>query len=373
MTITLLLVAIVILLCVLAEKFSGKFGMPALILFMFIGMLFGSDGIFKIPFDDYRLAEDICSIALLFIMFYGGFNLKWKAAKSVAVKSILLSTIGVAVTAVVTALFVQFFLGYTWLESFLVGAVLGSTDAASVFAILRKKKLNLRDGSASLLEMESGSNDPMAYMLTFIAVEIISAGKAEHIFRQIVLQLAFGTFIGAAFAFLTIRLLRKTNLISEGLDTIFMVAMLLICYALSQLSGGNAYLSVYIMGICIGNSPIKSKATLIAFFDGVTTLAQILIFFLLGLLTFPHQMPAADYHDHSDADCPSHSSLFTAKAFSLFRLAVPFGILGRTARRFFFRVCNYGSRKRYYNASQPVSHCLYGVSLFRGGSGHASA
>ena len=215
-----------------------------------------------------------------------------KSSNGVALKSILLSTIGVAVTAVVTALFVQFFLGYTWLESFLAGAVLGSTDAASVFAILRKKKLNLRDGSASLLEMESGSNDPMAYMLTFIAIEIISAGKAEHIFQQIVLQLAFGTFIGAAFAFLTIRLLRKTNLISEGLDTIFMVAMLLICYALSQLSGGNAYLSVYIMGICIGNSPIKSKATLIAFFDGVTTLAQILIFFLLGLLTFPHQMPA---------------------------------------------------------------------------------
>lgn len=292
MTVTLLLVAIVILLCVLAEKFSGKFGMPALILFMFIGMLFGSDGILKIPFDNYKLAEDICSIALLFIMFYGGFNLKWKAAQSVAVKSVLLSTIGVAVTAVVTALFVQFFLGYTWIESFLVGAVLGSTDAASVFAILRKKKLNLKDGSASLLEMESGSNDPMAYMLTFVAIEIIRTGKAEHLFQQIILQLAFGTFIGAAFAYLTIKLFRETSLISEGLDTIFMVAMLLICYALSQLSGGNAYLSVYIMGICIGNSPIKNKATLIAFFDGVTTLAQILIFFLLGLLTFPHQMPA---------------------------------------------------------------------------------
>lgn len=291
MTVTLLLVAIVILLCVLAEKFSGKFGMPALILFMFIGMLFGSDGIFKIPFDDYKLAEEICSIALLFIMFYGGFNLKWKAAKSVAVKSILLSSIGVAVTAVVTALLVRLALGYTWLESFLVGAVLGSTDAASVFAILRQKKLNLKDGTASLLEMESGSNDPMAYMLTFIAIEMISAGKAENILLQIILQLVFGTAIGIVFAVLTVGLLRKTRLISEGLDTIFMVAMVLICYGLSQISGGNAYLSVYIMGIFIGNSPIKSKATLIAFFDGVTTLAQILIFFLLGLLTFPHQMP----------------------------------------------------------------------------------
>lgn len=291
MTITLLLVAIVILLCVMAEKFSGKFGMPALILFMFIGMLFGSNGIFKIPFDDYKQAENICSIALLFIMFYGGFNLKWKAAKSVAVKSILLSTIGVAVTAFVTALLVRLELGYTWIESFLVGAVLGSTDAASVFAILRQKKLNLKDGTASLLEMESGSNDPMAYMLTFIAIQIISAGKAENILLQIILQLVFGAAIGVALAVATVWLLLKTRLISEGLDTIFMVAMALICYGLSQLSGGNAYLSVYIMGIVIGNSPIKCKSTLIAFFDGVTTLAQILIFFLLGLLTFPHQMP----------------------------------------------------------------------------------
>ncbi len=290
MTFVLLLVAIVILLCVMAEKFSGKFGMPALILFMFIGMLFGSDGIFKIPFDDYWLAENICSIALLFIMFYGGFNLKWTLARDVAAKSVLLSTIGVAVTAMATALFVRLVLNYTWPESFLVGAVLGSTDAASVFAILRQKKLNLKDSTASLLEMESGSNDPMAYMLTFIAMGIIDSGKAEHIVLRIFLQLVVGGLVGVIFAKLTIWLMTETELISEGLDTIFMIAMVLICYGLSQILGGNAYLSVYIMGIIIGNSKITSKATLIPFFDGVTSLAQILIFFLLGLLTIPHEM-----------------------------------------------------------------------------------
>ncbi len=288
MTVVLLLVAAVILLCVLAEKFSGKFGMPALILFMFIGMLFGSDGFFKIPFSDYKLAENVCSIALLFIMFYGGFNLKWELAKDVAVRSVLLSTLGVAVTAVVTALFVKLILCYTWPESFLVGAVLGSTDAASVFAILRQKKLNLKDGTASLLE--SGSNDPMAYMLTFIALGIIFSGRSEHILVRIFLQLVVGSLTGVGLAVLTIRLMTKTNLVSDGLDTIFMIAMVLICYGLSQLLGGNAYLSVYIMGVIIGNGPIKSKATLIPFFDGLTTLAQILIFFLLGLLTIPHEM-----------------------------------------------------------------------------------
>ena len=253
MTFILLLVAVVILLCVIAEKFSGRFGMPALILFMFIGMLFGSDGIFKIPFNDYKLAENICSIALLFIMFYGGFNLKWELAKGVAVKSVLLSTIGVAVTAAVTSLFVKLVLGYTWPESFLVGAVLGSTDAASVFAILRQKKLNLKDSTASLLEMESGSNDPMAYMLTFIALGIIYSGESEHIVMRIFLQLVVGSLVGLVFALLTIRLMTKTTLVSEGLDTIFMIAMVLICYALSQILGGNAYLSVYIMGVIIGN------------------------------------------------------------------------------------------------------------------------
>lgn len=290
MTAILLLVAAVILLCVIAEKFSGKFGMPALILFMFIGMLFGSDGFFKIPFNDYKLAENICSIELLFIMFYGGFNLKWELAKDVAVRSVLLSTLGVAFTAFVTALFVRLVLGYTWPESFLVGAVLGSTDAASVFAILRQKKLNLKDGTASLLELESGSNDPMAYMLTFIALGIIFSGESEHIVLRIFLQLVVGSLTGVALSMLTIRLMTRTDLVSDGLDTIFMIAMVLICYGLSQILGGNAYLSVYIMGVIIGNSPIKNKATLIPFFDGVTSLAQILIFFLLGLLTIPHEM-----------------------------------------------------------------------------------
>lgn len=291
MNISILLVAAVILLCVLAEKFSGKFGMPALILFMFIGILFGSDGLFKIPFDNFALAENICSIALIFIMFYGGFNLKWKLARNIAVKSVLLSTLGVIITAAVTAILCRLFLHYTLLESFLVGSVLSSTDAASVFAILRQKKLNLKDGTASLLEMESGSNDPMSYMLTFIGIGLMGSEKMGNIPLQICLQLVMGIIVGAAFALISVWLLKNSHLISDGLDTIFMIAMVLLCYGLTQLTGGNAYLSVYIMGIFIGNSPIKNKSTLIPFFDGVTGLAQILIFFLLGLLSFPHKMP----------------------------------------------------------------------------------
>lgn len=292
MTFSILLIATVIFLCIIADKFSGKFGMPALILFMFIGMLFGSDGIFKIPFEDFNMAEDVCSIALLFIMFYGGFNTKWKLAKSVAAKSIALSTLGVVITAGITALLCMIFLKFSPAESFLVGAVLSSTDAASVFSILRQKKLNLKDGTASLLEMESGSNDPMSYMLTIIGISLIGTGGTGNIVYNVFSQIVYGSAVGILLALIVIWILTKTQLVSTGLDAIFMIAVVLLCYGLSGLIGGNQYLSVYFMGIILGNSKIRNKNVLIPFFDGITGLAQILLFFLLGLLAFPRQIPA---------------------------------------------------------------------------------
>lgn len=284
-------VAIIILLCVLAEKFSDKFGLPALILFMFIGMLFGSDGIFGIAFDDFSLAENVCSVALVFIMFYSGFNTKWSAAKGYAVKAVSLSTLGVIVTALVTMILCRILLGLSWTESLLIGSVLSSTDAASVFAILRKKRLNLKDGTASILEVESGSNDPMAFMLTTIAIGFFGASRADSVAWLVVLQLTVGILAGLGAAGLTLWVSTKTRLISEGLDTIFLISMVLLCYGVSSTLQGNAYLSLYLFGIIIGNSRIRSKQTLIPFFDGVTSLSQILVFFVIGLLSYPSQMP----------------------------------------------------------------------------------
>lgn len=291
MAVYILAIAAVILLCVLAEKFSDKFGMPALILFMFIGMLFGSDGIFKIPFSNFELAENVCSIALVFIMFYGGFNTKWSVAKPVAVKAILLSTVGVLITAGVTTLICWGIFKLPLQVSFMIGAVLSSTDAASVFAILRKKNLNLIDGTASILEVESGSNDPVAYMLTIIAVSMFGSGGETNIVGLVCLQVIFGVLLGIMMARVSLFILTKTRLISQGLDAIFMIAMVLACYGLATVLNGNAYLSLYLFGIMIGNSRIRNKQMLIPFFDGVTSLSQILIFFLIGLLSFPHQMP----------------------------------------------------------------------------------
>lgn len=292
MTLFVLVIACVILLCVLAEKFSDKFGMPALILFMFIGMLFGSDGIFKIPFDNFVLAENICAVALIFIMFYGGFNTNWPVARKVAAKSIVLSTAGVIVTAVITGFLCYFIMGISAKESFLIGAVLSSTDAASVFAILRKKKLALIDGTASVLEVESGSNDPVSYMLTIIALSFMSPGENGNIAITVIKQVLFGVIIGIVLARLVITVLVKTSIVSEGLDTIFIIAVVLGCFGINNVLGGNAYLSIYLFGIIVGNSRIRNKQNLIPFFDGVTSLAQISIFFLIGLLSFPHLMPA---------------------------------------------------------------------------------
>ncbi|MEE1085748.1 MAG: potassium/proton antiporter [Schaedlerella sp.] len=284
-------IACVILLCILAEKFSDKLGMPALILFMFVGILFGSDGVFKIDFSDFKMAENLCSFALIFIMFYGGFNTKWKQAKKVAVKAVLLSTVGVLITAAITALLCHYVLRMTVGESFLIGAVLSSTDAASVFAILRKKKLNLKDGTASLLEVESGSNDPVSYLLTIVAISVVNTGGLGNVISTILMQLIVGVVVGILIAELSVRILTRTNLVTEGLDTIFIIAMVMVCYAVTSCLNGNAYLSIYLYGIYIGNKRIQNKQTIIGFFDALTSLAQIGIFFVIGLLSFPNELP----------------------------------------------------------------------------------
>lgn len=291
MAVIYILVAIVLFLCIVADEFSGKFGMPALILFMTIGMLFGCDGILKIQFDNYELAETVCAIALSFIMFYGGFNTKWKTAKAVATRAVALSTIGVLITSALVSVFCYFVLKFHFIESFLIGAVLSSTDAASVFSILRKKKLNLKDGTAPLLEIESGSNDPVAYLLTMIGITIISNGSVEKITYMIFSQIVFGILIGVLTALAGVLILTKTNIIPDGLDTIFMIGLVLFAFGLAEVTGGNEFLSVYLLGIIIGNSRIKNKKIMVTFFDGVTGLAQILTFFLLGLLAYPHKMP----------------------------------------------------------------------------------
>ncbi len=286
--------AVVLLVCVASSKFLYRFGVPTLLIFLALGMLCGSDGLVGIYFDNYTVAKEICSVGLVFIMFYGGFGTNWKIARPVAVPSILMSTLGVVITAGLTGLFCFFVLKTTLLEGLLIGSIVGSTDAASVFSILRSRKLNLKGGLASLLEIESGSNDPIAYMLTLVVLTLMSSQGNDFgsIAIMLVSQVGFGLLVGFLLAIIAVAILRRFEFEIVGLYPIFVVGIAILSYALSEFMGGNGYLSVYISGIVLGNSRIFHKRSLVHFFDGISWLMQIMLFFTLGLLAFPSKLPS---------------------------------------------------------------------------------
>lgn len=293
MELELLLVAVIIIVCVVFRRVSGKLGFPMLLAFMLLGMVFGSDGLFKIEFSDYKTAEQVGSFALIFIIFYGGFGTKWSEARPVAAKAVLLSTLGVLLTSAVTGLFCVFVLGFDVIDGFLIGSMIGSTDAASVFSILRSKRLSLKHNTASLLELESGSNDPASYMLTVIMLALKGSGvSAGEVVYMVFAQIVYAVAIAAALSFATLWLLRKSKISSAGFDSVFILGVAMLSYALPAIIGGNGYLSAYIVGIVLGNSKsISNKKALVNFFDGITGLMQICLFFLLGLLSFPSIIP----------------------------------------------------------------------------------
>lgn len=288
----LLLISIVVFACLFLNKISAKLGIPMLLAFIILGMVFGSDGILRIPFENYLFAENVCTIALIFIMFYGGFGTDWKQAKPVAVRAAVLSTLGVVVTSVLTGLFCHYALGMDWEIALLTGGIIGSTDAASVFSVLRSRKLNLKHNTASLLEIESGSNDPVAYMLTLVFIQAIRGGVGFFdIAIMVAAQLVFGAAVGIITAVLAVKILHKVHFETDGFDMIFVFGTAVLSYAISSGIGGNGYLSAYITGLIMGNSRLRDKKDLVHFFDGMTGLMQMLIFFLLGLLSAPSKLP----------------------------------------------------------------------------------
>lgn len=266
--------SLVLLICITSTKILYKFGVPILLIFIVLGMFFGSDGIVGIYFDNYELASDICSIALIFIMFYGGFGTNWKMAKPIAVQSILMSSLGVVITAGLTGLFSSIVFKTSLLEGLLIGAVIASTDTAAVFAILRSQKLNLKGSIASILEIESGSNDPFAYMLTIIILGLMSNQGYGSIVPMLLNQIIVGILASIVLAKLSVYLLRNVMFEIEGFYPIFITAISILSYSLSEYFGGNGYLSVYITGIIIGNSKIPHKKSIFQFFDGVSWLMQ---------------------------------------------------------------------------------------------------
>ena len=208
----LLLSGIVIILSVFLHKLSVRMGIPVLLAFLLLGISFGTDGIVKIDFQNFAVSESVCSFGLIFILFSGGFGTSWKEARFVAKEAILLSSLGVIFTAVLVAVFAVFVFHVDFALGLLLGSVIGSTDAASVFSILRSRRLSLKDRTASLLEFESGSNDPMAYMMTLLSLSLIQGNaNVSDIVLMLFLQIGFGLLVGAVIAFLSLYCIKKTN------------------------------------------------------------------------------------------------------------------------------------------------------------------
>lgn len=253
-----------------------------LLVFLILGIIFGSDLFIKFKFENFTLSRDVCIAALIFIIFFGGFGTKISEAKNVINRAIALSTLGVFLTAVGVTIVSFLVLKINIYESFLIGAVVSSTDAASVFSILRSYRLNLKYGTASLLEIESGSNDPMAYILTIAALNFIHGGTS--IWIVLIKQVIVAILIGLVISKWTIFVLKKIKFTEKSFSMSFLLGMVAFSYAVVDIFGGNGYLAVYILGILVGNAKFKNKVEIVHFFDGITSVFQMLIFFLLGFL-----------------------------------------------------------------------------------------
>lgn len=276
-----LLIGFIFILALFAIRFSNKYGVPSLLLFIVLGMTFGAVGI---DFDNFVFADQFATVALMVIMFYGGFGTNWNMAKPVAKEAIVLSSLGVVATALITGVFAHYILGFSLLEGMLIGSVVASTDYASVSNILRSKNLNLKYNSASLLELESGSNDPTAYTMTMVFLSVI-IGTDVSIPVLILSQIALGIGVGAIFALIISKLLNFLTIEADGLYAVFMAAAMLITFGAADFLGGNGFLALYILGIYLGNKEFKGKRDIIFFYDGFSEIMQIGLFFILGLLS----------------------------------------------------------------------------------------
>lgn len=281
-----------LLLGVLTSVISDRFGVPALLLFLAVGMLAGSDGPGGIHFDNASVAQLIGILALVFILFSGGLDTDWQVTRPIAREALLLATFGVVITAGIVGIFVKYLLGFTWKESLLLGAIVSSTDAAAVFSVLRAKSLRLKGNLKPLLEFESGSNDPMAVFLTVGLISLIQQPDASpwSLFGSFFLQMLLGSIGGYLMGRGILFLVNRLRLGYDGLYPVLTFSLVLLTYGVANSIGGNGFLAVYIAGIVVGNHKFLRKRILHSFHDGLAWMMQISMFVTLGLLVFPSQL-----------------------------------------------------------------------------------
>ena len=294
----LLIASVILFLSIFAGKAGYRFGLPALLLFLGVGMLFGSDGL-GIQFSDPNVAQFIGMLALSIILFSGGMDTKVAEVKPIASQGVVLATLGVLATTFITGGFIYWLFGLfgkyvtlTFPESLLLAAVMSSTDSASVFSILRSKGVYLKERLRPTLELESGSNDPMAYMLTLLLIAYIQSGGMNiwEAGLSLVIQLSVGAIAGFLLGRLAVLIINKIDIDNESLYPILLLATAFFTFAATTLCKGNGYLAVYIAGLVVGNAKIVHKKSMGTFFDGFAWLWQIVMFLTLGLLVNPHEL-----------------------------------------------------------------------------------
>ncbi|MEL7038881.1 MAG: potassium/proton antiporter [Cyanobacteria bacterium J06592_8] len=296
--------ALLLLASIFASRAANKLGIPALLLFLFIGMFAGSQGPGGIEFDNPSIAKLVGDFALTQILFTGGLDTQWKTIKPVLTKGLTLSTVGVGITMLLLGTFSWFILGsfssfnigsegITWTEGLLLGAIVSSTDAAAVFSVLRSSNLSLKGELQPLLELESGSNDPIAILLTTKLVKLLtnSGGSFLSLGFSLIWQILAGIGIGFAIGRLMILGMNRINIVFPGLYPLTIFAWILLTYSITSILGGNGFLAVYIMGLVMGNDPLLiERKSLFSFYDSLSWLMQITMFLTLGLLVFPSEL-----------------------------------------------------------------------------------
>ncbi len=284
--------SVLLIASIIASKTSFKLGIPTLILFLAIGMLAGSEGFGGIYFDNPQVAQLLGIVALNFILFSGGMDTRWESVRPILKQGITLSTVGVLLTAGTIGVFVHYISDFTIMEGLLLGSIVSATDAAAVFSILRTRSIGLKGNLRPLLELESGSNDPMSYILTITFTYLVAHGDANtgklifQFFQQMIIGGLLGYILGRGMTII----INKVKLETEGLYPVLIMAMIFFAYSFTHLIGGNGFLAVYISALILGNSNFIHKKSAVKFYDGQAWLMQIVMFLTLGLLVFPSQI-----------------------------------------------------------------------------------
>ncbi|MEO5863893.1 MAG: potassium/proton antiporter [Nitrospiraceae bacterium] len=281
-----------VILSVLTIKLSNRFGIPSLVLFLAIGMLAGSDGLGGITFDNPPLVQSLGITALVLILFSGGLDTEWAAIRPILWQGLSLSTIGVLVTALLVGLFVAWVQGFSFLEGLLLGAIVSSTDAAAVFMVLRARKTKIPRRLIQLLEFESGSNDPMAVVLTIALIRLLTEPSTsfEELVVFFVVEMAVGTVIGIAMGEIMRRSFNALDLELEGIYPVLSVALALLTYGMTDYLGGSGFLAVYLAGLVMQRKPFTHQQSVLRFHDGLAWLMQVTMFLALGLQVFPARL-----------------------------------------------------------------------------------